>query len=43
MSSDGSLDRAALGAVMFGDPDRPAKLKAITLRRRAQIRQQTDR
>lgn len=30
ISPDGSLDRAALGAVIFSDPDERAKLNAIT-------------
>lgn len=30
IASDGSLDRAALGALVFGNPERLAKLNAIT-------------
>ena len=30
IASDGSLDRAALGAMVFGNPERLAKLNAIT-------------
>jgi dephospho-CoA kinase len=30
IAADGSLDRAALGALVFGDPDALAKLNAIT-------------
>ncbi|MHA6668123.1 dephospho-CoA kinase [Homoserinimonas sp. A447] len=30
IASDGSLDRAALGSLVFGDPERLAKLNAIT-------------